>query len=95
MDREKLKKVAIMAIEGTPGERVVARRILKKQGISLGELLDSPKNQEKKQKSSNSSDESFEKNGLSLDEIISNNIDNFCNDFKGSFQKALINFFKK
>lgn len=81
MNREKLKKVAILAIEGDEGERAAARSILKAHGVTLGELLTSPK--------------SASQNNPSLEEIISKNIDNLCNDFKDSFQKALIEFLKK
>jgi hypothetical protein len=34
MDKEKLKKIAEMAIRGTPPEKAVARKILLKHGIS-------------------------------------------------------------
>lgn len=40
MDKEKLKKVAVLAKEGALGEREVAARILEKHGVTAEELLE-------------------------------------------------------
>lgn len=43
MDNEKLKKISEMALRGTKNEREIAKKILKKHGISNPELFLTPK----------------------------------------------------